>query len=54
MVPGKEMLHDRNFKYVILALGLGSGKMLVGLEKYCQCKLKGLSLEATTDGSDDN
>lgn len=25
----------------ILALDLGCGWMLVGLEKYCQCKLKG-------------
>lgn len=41
MVPGKAVLCNKNFKYVTLALQLGSGWTLVGLQEYCKCKLKG-------------
>lgn len=37
----------------MLALGLGCGWMLVGLEKYCQCKLKGPQ-EAMNKGYDND
>lgn len=43
-------------KILNMDIGFGTGQQVDAGSawKYCQCKLKGLSLEATTDGSNDN
>lgn len=53
MVSEMVVLPKEHFKYVTLALRLGSGWILVVLQEYCKCKFK-RPQEALAEGSYDN